>query len=103
MSTTRVIRYTTTPETASLNEKLVQDVFAQLQTEQPDGLNYTAVRLADGQSFMHIVTFDTDDDPLSRSTAFAAFQAGIGERCMQGPTANDATIVGAYRAPAAKD
>jgi hypothetical protein len=96
MSQTRVIRYTTTPETAGENERLIRDVFAELAVEQPDGVRYQAMRLADGLGFIHVVTLDGDDNPLFRLPAFAAFQARIGERCSVGPTSSDATIVGAY-------
>jgi hypothetical protein len=96
MTVTRVIRYTTRPEAADENERLIRDVFAELAVERPAGLRYEAMRLADGHSFVHVVTVDGADNPLMRSTAFAAFQERIGERCSEGPTPSDASIVGTY-------
>jgi hypothetical protein len=96
MSTTKVIQYTTTPASASENARLVQAVFAELATERPEGMSYTALRLDGGESFMHIVTVDTDDNPLARLATFKAFQEGIAERCATGPRATDAAVLGSY-------
>lgn len=96
MSTAKVIRYTTTPETAEQNAALVRDVYAELAAEAPDGLRYVTFRLDDGVSFVHIALLDTDENPLNRSQAFAAFQADIGARLAEGPVAKDATIVDSY-------
>jgi hypothetical protein len=96
MSHTRVIRYTTTPETADENERLIREVFAELAVEQPEGVHYESIRLDGGHDFIHIVTLDGPDNPLFALPAFAAFQAGIGARCSAGPAAGDATIVGSY-------
>ncbi len=35
-------------------------------------------------------------NPLDRSPAFAAFQEGIAERCVEGPEPIRATVVGSY-------
>ncbi|HEY5385445.1 MAG TPA: hypothetical protein VIJ56_09430, partial [Acidimicrobiales bacterium] len=86
MPTTRVIRYRTKPEYADENERLVRGVFAELADEDPAGLRYATFRLADGVSFVHVAVTDGDENPLTSSPAFAAFQADIGERCAEGPT-----------------
>ena len=96
MSTTRVIRYRTKPEQADENERLVRGVFAELAEEHPAGLRYATFRLADGVSFVHVAVTDDDENPLTSSPAFAAFQAGIGERCAEGPTAAEATVIGNF-------
>jgi acyl dehydratase len=96
MTDTKVIRYTTHPEHADENERLIRDVFAELAIEKPEGLHYTALRLDDGVSFVHVAVLDGDDNPLQASPAFARFQAGIGERCAEGPTPASATTVGSY-------
>jgi hypothetical protein len=97
MTVTRVIQYTTKPEDAAENERLVRDVFAELAVEQPEGLRYATFRLADGVSFLHIATLDADTNPLSESAAFAKFQAGIKERCAEGPVPSEATMIGSFR------
>jgi hypothetical protein len=39
---------------------------------------------------------DGEDNPLTRSAAFAAFQSAIADRCTEGPTPADAKVVGSY-------
>lgn len=95
--TTRMIRYQTQPERAEENERLIRGVFAELANDNPEGLRYAAFRLADGVSFVHVVTLDGDVNPLMSSPAFAQFQSGIQDRCAEGPTPADATVIGSYR------
>jgi hypothetical protein len=97
MTAAKVIRYTTKPEHADENERLVRDVFAGLAKERPEGLRYVTFRLDDGVSFVHVAIVE-GENPLNTSAAFGAFQAGIGERCESGPVVADATLVGSYRA-----
>jgi hypothetical protein len=97
MSTTKVIRYRTKPEHADENERLVRDVFAELADESPDGLHYATFRLDDGVTFVHVAVTDGEVNPLTSSSAFAKFQAAIGERCAEGPTPADATVIGNFR------
>ena len=97
MPVTRIIRYTTSPENAVTNERLVGDVFAELAATQPDGLRYAAFRLDDGTTFVHLAVLDGDDNPLTASAAFAQFQLGIADRCTSGPVAADAALIGSYQ------
>jgi hypothetical protein len=97
MTTTKVIRYRTKPEQADENERLIRAVFAELAQEDPDGLHYATFRLDDGVSFVHVAVLDGEENPLASSPAFAAFQAGIGERCAEGPIPADATAIGNFR------
>jgi hypothetical protein len=98
MTVSKIIRYTTKPECAAENERLIRAVFAELARDNPAGLSYHAFRLADKVSFVHVATLDGDDNPLTRSAAFAEFQRGIKDRCADGPAAADAEMVGSYRA-----
>ncbi len=77
MPVAKVIRYTTKPEWAQENERLIRDVFAELATDQPDGLRYAAFRLDDGLTFMHVAVLDDQENPLTASAAFGKFQAGM--------------------------
>jgi acyl dehydratase len=97
MPVTRVIQYTTKPEHAAENEKLIREVFAELAADQPEGLHYASFRLDDGVTFVHVATLDSDANPLAASAAFAKFQSGIKDRCADGPHASGAAIVGSYR------
>ena len=94
---TKVIRYTTKPECADENARLIEAVFAELAESRPEGLHYATFRLDDGVSFLHVAVVDGEDNPLTTSPAFAAFQAEIGERLASGPEQSDATVVGSYR------
>jgi hypothetical protein len=96
MTNARVIRYKTTPESAARNEDLIRDVFAELAKQNPDGLRYAAFRLADGVSFLHVAMLDGEQNPLTASAAFAEFQSGIADRCVEGPAPTDATVIGCY-------
>ena len=96
---TVVVRYKPKPEQADENQRLVEAVFAELHDTGPAGIAYTTYRLADG-TFMHVADIE-GENPLSASTAFAAFQAGIGERCDEGPNPQDAILVGSYSSPLA--
>jgi hypothetical protein len=95
MSVTKVIRYTTRPECADENERLVRNVFAELSNGGGEHLRYAVFRLEDGVSFVHVAVLEGAENPLSASTAFAEFQSGIRERCVEGPLAAAARGVGA--------
>jgi hypothetical protein len=99
MTVTKIIRYTTKPECAAENERLIRAVFAELAQDDPGGLHYAAFRLDDKVSFVHVAVLDGDRNPLTDSAAFAEFQRGIGGRCAEGPAAADADIIGSYRLP----
>jgi hypothetical protein len=93
----KVIRYKTKPECVEENERLVRAVYAELATTRPDGLRYATFRLDDGVSFLHVAMLDGDENPLTKSAAFAEFQADIKARLAEGPVQADATPVGSYR------
>jgi hypothetical protein len=97
MTTTKVIRYRTNPAHADENERLIRAVFAELGREDPDGLHYATFRLDDGVTFVHVAVLDGEENPLTSSPAFAAFQADIDQRCAEGPIPADATAIGSFR------
>ncbi len=94
-----VVRYQAKPERADENQKLIEEVFADLEARQPNGFTYRAFRLDDGVSFVHMV-IEHDGvqhpDSLQDVPAFQAFVADIGDRCDVAPVASAATIVGSY-------
>jgi hypothetical protein len=85
MTVTKVIRYKTHPESADENERLIRDVFAELAEQQPRA------------RFHHVAVIDGATNLLSASAAFGKFQAGIQDRCVEGPAAADAAIAGSYQ------
>lgn len=92
-----VVRYTTRPDTAEENQRLIEQVFTELHATRPGGLRYATFRLDDGVSFVHVVGLDGDVDPLRRTAAFGKFQTGIRQRVVGRIEPADATLVGAYR------
>lgn len=94
-----VVRYQAKAERADENQKLIEGVFADLDARQPDGFTYTAFRLDDGVSFVHVVIEHDVEHPdsLQDVPAFQAFVADIADRCDVPPQASGATLVGGYR------
>jgi hypothetical protein len=92
------VRYQTKPDRAEENQALIEKVFEDLEERQPRGFSYTAFRLEDGVSFVHVVTeYDVaESDSLTEVPAFQAFTAGIADRCEVQPEASGATVVGQY-------
>jgi hypothetical protein len=97
MTKTMIVQYRTRPERADENAALIKAVFAQLADEQPDGVAYTALRLDDGVSYLHIVELAGDQNPIPGLVSFAQFQEGIAERCADGPRPSGTTVIGSYR------
>lgn len=91
-----LIRYTTRPDAAEDNQRLVEDVFAELAEKQPDDVRYLVLRLDDG-GFAHLVANDREPSPLFDLPAFAEFQRAFGDRVASGPERGTARVVGAYR------
>jgi hypothetical protein len=93
-----VVRYKVKPERVEENQALVEAVFAELAESDPGGLRYVTFKLADGVTFVHVASIDTEDgsNPLGKISAFAEFTRSIGERCDEPPSAQDATVVGSY-------
>ena len=99
MAVSKIIRYTTKPECADENERLIRAVFAELADHDPEGLRYAAFRLEDKVSFVHVAVVEGASNPLADSAAFAEFQRGIKDRCTDGPVAVDADIIGSFGLP----
>jgi hypothetical protein len=93
-----IVRYRTRPERADENQALIERVFTELQATAPAGLRYASFRLADGESFVHVADVDpaAGGNPLTEAPAFAEFVREIADRCVEGPDAAAATLVGAY-------
>jgi hypothetical protein len=89
---TAVIRYRTKPEAADENQRLIENVFAELALKAPAGLRYNSFRLDDGVTFLHIAT----GDGLPDLPAFQEFQRDLANRLEEGPERTGATQVGGY-------
>ena len=91
-----LVRYRTRPDQAEENERLIQQVFRELQQKRPEGVRYLALKLGDG-TFVHFSMTDDGASPIPALEAFRLFQSRIKERCIEPPQSGDATIVGDYR------
>jgi hypothetical protein len=60
------VRYETTVDAAAENQRLGQWVCVELAATRPEGIRYLTLRLADGVTFVHVVLYDRDDNPLVR-------------------------------------
>jgi hypothetical protein len=94
-----IVRYKTKPDQADENQRLIEQVFAELIRVDPGGIRYASFRLADGVSFVHVATSETADgsNPLLQIKAFSEFSNDIAARCDEPPLPHDATMVGSYR------
>jgi hypothetical protein len=93
-----VVSYSIHPEAKAEHVRLIEAVFAQLQTELPDNIDYQVMCLQDGVSFVHMSTADTPDgsNPIPKLSAFAEFGRDIADRVTSMPTPSASQIVGSY-------
>jgi hypothetical protein len=96
VSKTLIIRYRTRPDAAEENSHLVEAVFASLAELKPSDFWYSTYRLADGVSFVHVAHLGGTENPLPTLPAFAEFQRGLAQRCVEQPAPSEATVVGSY-------
>ena len=96
---TVIVRYKLKDGAADVNRRLVEDVFAELETSRPEGLRYVSFQLEDGLTFVHIAVVEAEDghNPLPETASFKAFVAELRDRCDEPPQASAADIVGSYR------
>jgi len=94
-----MVRYKVKPERADENERFIKDVFVQLTRSRPSGLRYASFKLADGVTFVHLVSHEAADgsNPLKDMGAFQAFVTAIEDRCDEPPLATELQEVGSYR------
>ena len=94
-----LVRYKVKPGMAAENRSYIEKVFQELKANGPDGIRYASFILDDGVSFVHIASIERSDgrNPLSETAAFKAFQAGIRDRCEEGPVAVTLEEIGSYR------
>ena len=94
-----LVRYKVKPDKAGENRSYIEKVFQELQATAPEGLRYASFVLDDGVSFVHIASIESEDgrNPLADTAAFKTFQAGIRDRCEEGPVAVTLEEIGSYR------
>jgi hypothetical protein len=94
-----MVRYKVKADRAAENEGYIAKVFEQLEREKPSGLRYASFKLADGVSFVHVVSYEAADDrnSLTELSAFKAFAAGVKDRCEDPPITAELNEIGSYR------
>ena len=97
-----MVRYTVKPERAAENERYIEEVFAELARSTPPDMQYSAFKLDDGVTFVHVYTHESPDggDALRALPAFQAFRAGLADRCAVAPVRTPLHAVGTYRSSA---
>ena len=93
-----MVTYKVKSDRAAENERLIREVFAQLDREKPAGLRYASFKQADGVRFVHVASIETTDgtNPLVALAAFKEFSDRIKDRCEEPPVTAELTEVGAY-------
>jgi hypothetical protein len=87
----KVIRYQIQPEHVAENERLVADVFRELEAKRPSGVRYLVLALPDG-TFIHVA-----EGEIATLESHRVFRTGINARCVEPPKTVDAKVVGEYR------
>jgi len=93
-----MVRYTVKPDRAAENEGYIEQVFTELARLAPAGVQYSAFKLDDGVTFVHVYSHEGDDAAglLPTLPAFQAFRAGLNERCEVAPVRMPLHEVGSY-------
>jgi hypothetical protein len=95
---TRMIRYRVKADRAAENERYIREVFGELASVAPGGVHYASFKLKDGLTFVHLVSFESEEGAgaLRALPAFRSFTEGVRERCDQPPVTTELAMVGAY-------
>ena len=98
MSTRKIIRYKLKADRVAENEERIKAVFRQVHDKRPEGVRYTVYKLADGVSFVHIVSYETEEahQALITLPAFREFQAQSKDRFEEPPVTSEAEEIGTY-------
>jgi hypothetical protein len=94
-----LVRYKVKADRVTENEALVRAVYEELGQARPAGFRYATLRGADGVSFFHLASMESEDgkNPLAALAAFKAFSENIAERCDEPPQVTELSEVGSYR------
>ena len=92
------VRYKVKPECVAENEALIRKVFEQLERDKPADVRYGAYKLADGVSFVHVVSTaaGAEASPIQKLEAFQRFVADIKSRVDEPPVTTDTHLIGHF-------
>ena len=94
----RMVQYKLKADRVAENERAVRAVYEELRQSRPEGLRYATFKLADGVSFVHVVSHESAGgaNALTALPAFKAFIANIRERCETPPATTELQEIGSY-------
>jgi hypothetical protein len=93
----QIVIYQANADDADENQRLLEQVFAELHAKQPDGVRYLLARMNDG-TFVHLIFSDGAGPPaVTTLDSFKAYVAGVRGRIVAPPSQREATIIGDYR------
>jgi hypothetical protein len=85
-------------EHAAETEAAVRRMVAALEREQPAGVRYASLKLADGATFLALVEFeDAESNPLLALPEYQELLAKLEAWRAAPPEVSPATVVGSYR------
>jgi hypothetical protein len=93
---TVMVRYKLKAGAVDENEKLIEQVFAQLAREKPTGMRYQVFRMPDGVSYVHLASSEAEVNPVTTLDSFKQYTAGIKDRCEEPPAQARLQVVGEY-------
>ncbi|MCW2856844.1 MAG: hypothetical protein JWR52_2459 [Marmoricola sp.] len=97
MASQTSVRYTTRDAAAAnANQVLIDAVFAELATVNPEGFSYRVARSGDGLSFEHVAVVDGETNPLLALASFQAFSSTVPERVVAPPVVQTWDVVARY-------
>lgn len=91
-----MIRCTVRPDAVPRNLELLEAVYEELESVQPDGLRYATFRLDDKATFVAFVELD-GPEVLQPLEAFQRYRAALDEQCDEPSVMTMLHEVGSYR------
>ncbi len=93
-----MVTYKVKDDKVEENESLVRAVYEELHHINNPEMHYATFKLDDGQTFVHIASFDSEGgrETLSNCNAFKEFQKDIKERCEVPPKPQKLSEVGSF-------
>ena len=98
MNTQKIIRYKLKSDRVAENEERIKAVFRQIHDKKPAGVRYAVYKLADGVSFVHLISYETESahQNFISLPAFQEFQAQARDRFEELPLVSGAEEIGSY-------
>lgn len=93
---TIVVRYRLKPERVAEHEALLAAVFVELEANAVAGVEYRALKLDDGVTFVHVADVAGAKNPLVELPAFQAFTRDIAARCAEPVVSSPARTLGRH-------